>query len=229
MKGMSSASRQSISHFRKAGTRYDGEAVYQYLVTAGWNVREAMRLAEEAGDRRVPLDPHTWKTYIVRHKLQHRYEQETKVEWQLFHNEREARRQHTLDVAAAMAEKVIVEWAEMMGKALTAMKKRENYELLLFRKDFVLGPEAFDRLFRVYLRAVGLPERITHSLQEQRPTTVLTYAEAEWQKQLSEAGRITRPMIAKDLAEAMRLVGTLDLGPEWALPEDEKDPAMHAG
>lgn len=208
---------------RKPGTGYDEEAVYQYLKSAGWSVRGAMRLAEEAGDRRTPKDPRTWSKCIGRKDLYGRYRRESAAEWKLFHNEREARKQHFLDLVAAALEPLIEEYGIMLGKALGSLKKRDNYELALLRKDFAFGPEAFDRLCRLYMRAVGLPEKITHSFQDQRMTTVLTYDEAEQQKRLSESGRITRPMIAKDLAEAKRLMETIDLGPAWALEEQTAD------
>ncbi|MBI4133553.1 hypothetical protein HY478_02985, partial [Candidatus Uhrbacteria bacterium] len=46
--------------------------------------------------------------------------------------------------------------------------------LLLLRKDFAFGIEQYDRFFRMYLRAMGEPERITNDGKPERPTTILT-------------------------------------------------------
>lgn len=204
---------------RKTGASYDPETAYQYFKTTGGNLSEAMRMAES--DKRAPKNKDTWWALLKKNEWRARYQKETVEEWKLFHAEREAKKQHMLDRVAFAIEPLIMAYGDMLGKALAALRKKDNYELALLRKDFAIGPEIFDKMVRLYCRAMGMPERITHSSHEIRNTTILTYAEAEKQKAMSASGRITRPMVAKDLEEATKLMASIDLGPEWALPEDE--------
>lgn len=200
---------------RRPGTGYDEEAVYHYFVLAGGNVRKAMRMAEEAGDGKAPRDPHTWSKCIERKKYRERYEREQKEEWMQLHRQVNMRKQFMLDQVAAAIEPLIEMYGGMLSKALEALMKKENYEIAILRKDFAFGPETFDKMCRLYMRAVGEPERITSSREATRPVTVMTIDEAEEQKRLSRENKISRPMPQKDLAAAKALMATIDLGPEW--------------
>lgn len=206
---------------KKPGAGYDVECVYQYLKAAGGSVDKAIRLAEEAKDRRVPSTRKTWFLAAARENMRERYKKETVEEWKAFHGEREAKKQHMLDRVAFAIEPLIMEYGVMLEGALKKLREKKDYELAILRKDFALGPEVFDKMVRLYCRAMGMPERITHSSHEVRNTTILTYEEAEEQKKMSAEGRITRPMVASDLEGARALMETIDLGPEWDI-EDEK-------
>lgn len=221
---------------KKPGAGYDVECVYQYIKSAGGSIEKAMKLALEAKDTRVPTTPKTWYEAAKRENMRERYKKETVEEWKQFHNEREAKKQHMLDRVAFAIEPLIEKYADILSVAvkawvylqenpITRYSTLEERKLALkyekVRQSFGLSPEIFDRMVRLYCRAMGMPERITHSSHEVRNATVLTYADAEEQKKLSREGKITRPMVAESLQEANILMDSIDLGPEWEIAEDE--------
>lgn len=194
---------------RRPGTGYDEETVYHYFKLAGGSVRGAMRLAAEAGERRTPKDPHTWLKCVKRKDFRARFERETKEEWQDFHALRELKKQHMLDEVAAAIEPLIELYQRLMDEATQELARRPDSGLLLLRKDFALGPLVFERLCRLYLRAVGEPEKITSSQEGARPVTVLSVKDLE--------GRRKEP---KTLQEAKAMVGTIKMPRGWEIEEE---------
>lgn len=157
---------------RRHGDGYDAETLYQFFRESGGNVAQAMRLAD--GDPRVPRDKHTWSHTIERMSYRERYRQETEQEWREFGQERQRVRQHNLDTVAETFEQFLATYTVMLRQAMKAIRdKGDQAGLLLLRKDFAFGIEQFDRFFRMYLRAMGMPERITSDGQPERTTTIL--------------------------------------------------------
>ncbi len=221
---------------KKAGAGYDMETTYQYFRAAGGAVDAAIRLAVEAEDKRVPRDRNTWFVRAKEEGWRQRYQKETTEEWKNFHSEREAKKQHMLDRMAHAIEPLIERYADILGQAILAwtyvedaewakehpvQARKKRLELEHMRNRFTLGPEVFDRLCRLYMRSMGMPEKITFNTHEIRNPTVLTYEDAEAQKSMSKTGQIIRPMVAKDLQEARNLMETIDLGSEWDIAEGE--------
>ncbi len=208
-------------HPKQIGAGYDVETTYNYFKLAGGNMSKAMRMAKEAGETRTCTDNNAWANCIRKFGWKERLHKETVEEWKKFHGIREAKKQRMLDLVAHAIEPLIEQYGEMLAKAFAALKKKDNYEIAILRSDFAFGPDTFDKMVRLYCRAMGMPEKITHSSHDVRPVTVMTHDEAEEQKRLSREGKISRPMPQKDLAAAKALMATIDLGPEWTDDDDD--------
>ncbi|MBI3332214.1 hypothetical protein HYZ99_04660 [Candidatus Peregrinibacteria bacterium] len=166
---------------RRHGDGYDAETLYQFYKEAGGNVAEAMRLSEH--DRRVPRDKHTWSDCIERMGYRERYRKETDQEWREFGQERQRIRQHNMDIVAETFEQFVATYTGMLRQAMKAIQsKGDQAGLLLLRKDFAFGIEQYDRFFRMYLRAMGMPEHITSNGKPERPTTILTLSPEQKEK-----------------------------------------------
>lgn len=195
---------------RRHGDGYDAETLYQFYKEAGGNIAQAMRLAE--GDRRVPRDKHTWSSCIERLGYRERYKQETEQEWREIGQERQRVHQHSMDTVAETFEQFLAIYTTMLRQAMKAIAdKGDQAGLLLLRKDFAFGIPQFDRLFRMYLRAMGKPERITSGGQPERPVTVFkTLTPEEKQKLLRRLDNQNVPQ-PKNTREALSMLSKVKL------------------
>ena len=64
-----------------------------------------MKLAEEAGETRVPKKHYIWANYANEYKFSERMAAEEKVKWDKYHAEREARQQKVMDGPAETFER----------------------------------------------------------------------------------------------------------------------------
>jgi hypothetical protein len=161
---------------------YEQETVYRYWALAGGNVQKAMRLAEEANDKSVPLKAHTWAKYAERHGFAARMAAEEKARWDKYHAEREERQQQVLDqiaegfeeLASAFMQTLLTDIAVLRSGDGEAAKGAEK------RLSKIFGSiEAVDRFYRMYLRARGLPEKLTHTKIGHGGAMVVTYGDLE--------------------------------------------------
>lgn len=160
---------------RRVREQYEPEIVYQYWAAAGGKVLEAMRLAEGAGEDRVPSNRHTWAEYALQHKFAERLKEDEEKKWALFHEEREKNQQPLLDKMArafeligdAFYQTIERDYAALRGDDVQAFKQAQK------RLDKMFGSaDAFDRIYRMYFRARNLPERLTQQTVKTSPNAV---------------------------------------------------------
>lgn len=149
--------------------------MYQYWAAAGGNVSNAVRLAEDAGEDRLPVKHHTWAEYAERHKFAERLKEDEEKKWQKFHEEREKNQQPLLDKIArafellgdAFYQTIERDYAALRGDDVQAMRQAQK------RLDKMFGSaESFDRAYRMYFRARNLPERLTQQTVKTSPNAV---------------------------------------------------------
>lgn len=208
----------------RSDPKWNVEAAYGFFRTAGGITKQAWTDAIAVGQKGVPKDREAWYRLVLDNDFKTRLAKETAEDMKEYHNAREAKKQNMLDKAAAAIEPLIEAYGDLLGKAMKALLEKDNAHLAILRKDFAFGPESFDKMFRLYLRAVGLPEKITHSSHDMRTTTILTYPDLEDIKKGSRGkdGRvvITAP---KSVKEAREMVKTIHLTGAWADPDPEDE------
>jgi len=186
---------------RKARERYEPELLYQYWAAAVGNVWQAKRLAAEAGEgNRVPPRDHTWAAYAKEHGFAERLAQEEKDRWTKYHAEREARQQQVLDSVAETFEQMAEVFQKRMLDDFKLMRENAPTDIDRLgaekRLTKLFGTmDAVDKFFRMYLRARGLPEKISRNINENTDTT-LGYGDLEPDKPKAKS-----PKEAKEMEE----------------------------
>jgi hypothetical protein len=185
---------------KKPTKRYSPELLYQYWSVAGGNVLHAIRLAEQAGEERVPARNKTWADYAEKHSFAERLEEETKERWEQYHAERLEKEQRILDTLAHAFE-VVAEWftSDILSdiEAMKSSNEKEAAEAEARLRMFTGSIAAFDRFFRMYLRALGQPEKITQQDVREDKQNIVTYAELEdddeeWDETEKEMQRLSQ-------------------------------------
>lgn len=178
---------------RRSSDRHEPEIMYQYWSAAGGKVTEAMRLAQDAGEDRVPPKRQTWSKYAEQHNFAERLKQDEEKRWQEFHAERVRKQQHVLDEIVHTFEGVMHVFCKTLQKDVEALhsgdpKRAQEAEKRLTK---LLGSmEAVDRFFRMHFRALGQPERITQDTGKNSGSSAVSYDDLEkednWAKSVDE-------------------------------------------
>ena len=187
----------------------DTEVVYFWFKELAGAADKSFNAATAAKAAGIPKHRATWYEIIKRENMRDRYVKERTEEHTAKHAEREALHQSVMDEVAMGFEDFLVQYGKLLKHAMKAIEdKGEQAGLLLLRSDFAFGVEQFDRLFRMYLRAIGKPEKITHSSMDFRTTvTFKTYTPEERQKILRrKEGSIPQPKNSKEAAKMMHKV-----------------------
>jgi hypothetical protein len=159
---------------------FDPEIIYPYWKQAGGNVQEAMRLADAAKERRVPKKAHVWGEYATKYAFAERMRTEEKARWEQYHKDREERQQRVLDDIAFTFEQVADAFLKTLVVDLAVLQSDDKAASTLAKKrlDKLFGSvDSMDRFYRMYLRARGLPERITKT--QVTEDTAQTYDDLE--------------------------------------------------
>lgn len=156
----------------KRGKLHDPERMYGYWREAGGNDQEAIRLVKAAGDKTMPTAKATWAKYAVEFKWQERLRNESRVDFEKYHAERQANVQQTLDKMAEGFEMLAGAFLQMFEKEFAVMRSGLPLEGAQMKRllKFFGSMESIDRYFRMYLRTQGLPERITKVSVTETPT-----------------------------------------------------------
>lgn len=178
---------------RREREQYEPEIMYQYWAAAGGKVLEAMRLAEDAGEDRVPSKRHTWAEYALEHKFAERLKEEEQERWHQFHEQRSENQQLVLDKMAhafeqlgdAFYKTIMRDIAALHSDDVQALKQAQR------RLDKLFGSiDSVDRFFRMYLRSRDLPERLTQQTMKLSPNVIgieELQEEDDWAKSADEA------------------------------------------
>jgi len=184
--------RQKTAEKRGASRQFNPEILYQFWACAGGKVVQAMRLAEAAGENRVPFKPHTWSEYAERHNFAERLKNEERKRWEKYHAEREEKQQYVLDGIAHSFEELADAFIKTIMKDVAALHSDDGAAIRTAEKrlSMLFGSiESFDRFYRIYLRARDLPERLTQQTMKISPN-VVGYEELEeedeWAKTAEE-------------------------------------------
>lgn len=204
----------------QAGVGYSEASVYFYYSEANGSVTKAMELAKAMQATDVPKDDATWYACVLRNGFAGKLAKEKEEYYKRYHLRREKKKQHMLDRVAASMEPIIEAFEEVTESVAAALKEKVIIDADGHKVDpmkalrEVLSIEGFDRMFRMYLRAVGEPERITHTNHDVRATTIMTYEDVQKQKENAIQGQIVlTPDSAK---EAVRIASSVILdGDEW--------------
>lgn len=211
---------------KQPGAGYSKEAVYFWFCEADGNVAKAIEIAQKMGATDVPKTRDTWYNCINRNDFAGMLAKEREEYYKRFHLRREKKRQHMLDQVAYAAEPIFEAFGIVTNKIADALKEEvildaEGNQIDPFRalRD-VLSVDGFDKIFRMYLRAMGLPEKITHQHIDSRSTTIMTYEDIQRQKQNAIQGEvILTPTSAQEAAEMAKQV--ILEGDEW---QDHEEP-----
>lgn len=184
--------RQKTAEKRGASRQFNPEILYQFWASAGGIVVQAMRLAEAAGEDRVPHKPHTWSEYAERHGFEERLKNEERERWEKYHTEREEKQQHVLDGIAHSFEELADAFIKTIMRDVAALHSddAEAIQTAEKRLSMLFGSiESFDRFYRIYLRSRDLPERLTQQTMKVSPN-IVSYEELEeedeWAKTAEE-------------------------------------------
>jgi hypothetical protein len=175
---------------------YDPEVLYPYFKEAGSNISEAMRLAEAAGDNRVPSKHTTWGDYVVEFAFTERLRKEEKAKWAAFHAEREEKQQQVLDKVAHTFEVVFDFFAQSAVSHIDNLQSPDEEKQQASREALLKmfgSMEAVDKFYRMYLRSRGQPEKITKMEHDGHIAT--TYFDLE------DMPKAKSPEEAKQIAE----------------------------
>lgn len=166
---------------RRASKSFEPEIIYRYWSEAGGVVQQAMRLAAEAGEKRVPKKAHVWAAYAEKHSFAERLRAEEKKRWDEYHKQREERQQQVLDQVAETFEEFAKAFSFDVMLDVTAMESDDpevrKGAIWAFRKRFG-NMKAVNQFFRMYLRARGEPETIS-STKVEHSGSISTYNDLE--------------------------------------------------
>ncbi len=183
----------------------DPEVVYFWFKSLAGSAELSWESAVKAKAVGIPRHRSSWYDMLNRYGMRERYIKERNAEHAAKHAEREAMHQSVLDDVAIGFEEFLAQYGKLLKSALKAIvDKGDQAGLLLLRSDFAFGVEQFDRLFRMYLRALGKPEKISHVSGDMRQTIIFeTLTPEEKQKLLKRKdGVIPQP---KNPREALRM------------------------
>lgn len=184
--------RQKTAKKRGASKRFEPEILYLYWAAAGGKVAQAMRLAETAGEDRVPIKPHTWSEYAVKHGFAQRLKQEKRAQWEQYHDERVEKQQQVLDGIAHAFEELSQTFNKTIINDINALYSDDKIASRQAEKRLskLFGSiDSIDRFFRMYLRARDVPERLTQQTMNVN-SNVVGYDELEekdsWAKSIED-------------------------------------------
>ena len=177
--------------------KFEPEIMYQYWAAAGGKVLEAMHLAEDAGEDRVPTNRHTWAEYALKHKFAERLNEEEKEKSARFHKQRVENQQGVFDEMAHAYEKLGGAFCRRIVQDIAALESDDPQALKQAQKrlDKLFGSiESIDRFFRMYLRSRDLPERLSEGTLKLSPNAIgieELQEEDDWASSAEEARRET--------------------------------------
>lgn len=151
--------------------KHEPALLYQFYLEAGGNIREAMRLAEEAGEDRVPAKPHTWADYAERHDFPKHLELDIARQYEDYRKKREENQQLVFDRLGEAFELISDRFLKSLKADLKLMETREHNDKQRIAAEtrllrYMGSYEAIDRLFRTYLRTRNVPEKLTQQMVE---------------------------------------------------------------
>lgn len=175
-------------------TRYNVEIMFSYYASAGGNLQKAMRLAKQAKDDRVPKHKDTWAKYTREHKFAERLKaQEEDLRADLRAKLMEKHEQALSDVGEAFQAFAAV-FKELLLEDIGAMRAGNKGAKARMRK-LCTAMDYIDRFFRMYFRAIGLPERITEQNTNFKQQDALSYDEIEQEDATCESLEEARKQI----------------------------------
>jgi hypothetical protein len=189
--------RPKTANQRREREQYEPEIMYQYWAAAGGKVLEAIRLAEDAGEDRVPSKRHTWAEYAVKHNFAERLKEEERQQWQQFHEQRAENQQRVLDQIAEAFEQLGAAFSKTILRDIAALHSGDTqaYKQAQRRLDKLFGSiDGIERFFRMYLRARDLPERLTQQTMKVSPNVIgleELQEDDDWASSAEEARRKT--------------------------------------
>lgn len=177
--------------------KFEPEIMYQYWAAAGGKVLEAMHLAEDAGEDRVPSKRHTWAEYALKHHFADRLKVEEKEKSARFHAQRVENQQNVFDEMALTYEKLGGAFCKRIQLDIAALESDDPQVLKRAQRrlDKLFGSiESIDRFFRMYLRSRDLPERLSQQTMKISPNVISLeelQEEDNWASSAEEARRDT--------------------------------------
>lgn len=195
---------------------YNRDLIYHWLFLNEGQPEVAYNEAMKAKAKGVPKRRQTWYEIIAEEKMKERYKRERLDMINESHESIKLEHQDIMNTNARMFQNFAKKFEKLMQKAWETLDEKDNAGVLLLRKNFGLGTEAFDRMFRLYLRSMGEPEKITHTSLDVRPITVLTYddllrAKADEERQRKGSSG-SKPMpVPKNAKEAVQFAKEMHL------------------
>ena len=161
---------------KQHGDGYDEEMVYLYYVRAGGCVNKAFIMAAEEGERRVPRDRGTWYSCADHFDFKKRYRREMEQERREF---RETMERMQMEMACELGEcfqKYVKFMHVLMDRLWKEFDEGKHDVFKLLSNGSPFSIPNYDKLYRMYLRVMNLPEKITDRGQKSRsPVIFKTY------------------------------------------------------